>query len=93
MSTSNIYTCDGGGESFRNGDSDISTKVMGLGAVIQYVNCLQFLLKLRAFLKKPHYIFLFKELFIQDRDKDFKLTGEGLLSSPVITSVLSVTVL
>lgn len=66
---------------------------MGLGAVIQYVNCLQFLLKLGAFLKKPHYILLFKELFIQDRDKDFKLIGEALLSSPVITSVLSVTVL
>lgn len=93
ISTSSIYI-EGGGESFRTGDSDISTKFMGLRVVIQYINCLQFLLNLSAFLKKPpHYILLFKELFIQGRDKDFRLTGEVLLFSPVITSVLSVIVL
>lgn len=52
----------------------------------------QLLLHLSAFLKKPHYILLFKELFIQDTDKDFRPAGEVLLSPPVITSVFSVTV-
>ena len=48
----------GMGRGFRNGDSNISTKVMDLRAGIQYVSCLKFITKSQYLLEeaKLHFV-------------------------------------
>lgn len=60
---------DGGGEGFRNGDSNISTKVMDLREVIQYVNCLQFTGESQSLLEEATlHFFIYRIIYMGQRE-------------------------
>ena len=57
------YIWDGGGEDFRKGHSNISTKVMDLS--LQYVSCLQFITKSQYFLEEGNLPFvIYRTIYI-----------------------------
>lgn len=83
------YIWDGGGKGLGNGDSSISTKVMDLKAVIQYVSCLQFITKSQYLLEesKSHFV-IYRIIYIRQEGGILgRLAREALLSLPIITFV------